>query len=285
MKLKDYLKRSGPRVAAVVVALVLVVALSSSLLGGRAGLLRNLTGDVSVPVKKAASAAVEWLEGIYGYIYQYDQLVAENNSLRAQLAEAQLAAVNAAELEEENSHLKELLNFRQSHEDYVMEPAKLISWSASNWSSSFTISKGSGNAAQEIAVGDCVITEYGALVGTVIELGDTWATVRTVVDSATNVGALVGQAQAAGMCIGDFALMKQQQLKLTYLAEGAQMVEGDAVLTSGKGENIPQGLVVGYIGDVASEAGGQTTYGVVDPACDLGTLSSVYIVTDFTIVE
>lgn len=99
MKLKDYLKRSGPRVAAVVVALVLVVALSSSLLGGRAGLLRNLTGDVSVPVKKAASAAVEWLEGIYGYIYQYDQLVAENNSLRAQLAEAQLAAVNAAELE------------------------------------------------------------------------------------------------------------------------------------------------------------------------------------------
>ena len=230
-------------------------------------------------------AAVEWLEGIYGYIYQYDQLVAENNSLRAQLAEAQLAAINAAELEEENAHLKELLNFRQSHTDYVLEPAKLISWSASNWSRSFTISKGSSNAAQEIAVGDCVITEYGALVGTVTELGDTWATVRTVVDSATNVGALVGQAQAAGMCIGDFALMKQQELKLTYLVDGAQMVEGDAVLTSGKGENIPQGLVIGYIGAVMSEAGGQTTYGVVDPACDLGTLSSVFIVTDFAVVE
>ena len=283
--MKNYLKQSGLRVGLIAAALLLIVAISASLLGGRAGLVRNLTGDVSVPVKKAAAAAVEWLEGIYGYIYQYDQLAAENNSLRAQLAEAQLAAINAAELEEENAHLKELLNFRQSHTDYVLEPAKLISWSASNWSSSFTISKGSANAAQEIAVGDCVITEYGALVGTVTELGDTWATVRTVVDSATNVGALVGQAQAAGMCIGDFALMKQQELKLTYLVDGAQMVEGDAVLTSGKGENIPQGLVIGYIGAVMSEAGGQTTYGVVDPACDLGTLSSVFIVTDFAVVE
>ena len=283
--MKNYLKQSGLRVGLIAAALVLIVAISASLLGGRAGLVRNLTGDVSVPVKKAAAAAVEWLEGIYGYIYQYDQLVAENNSLRAQLAEARLAAINAAELEEENAHLKELLNFRQSHTDYVLEPAKLISWSASNWSSSFTISKGSANAAQEIAVGDCVITEYGALVGTVTELGDTWATVRTVVDSSTNVGALVGQAQAAGMCIGDFALMKQQELKLTYLVDGAQMVEGDAVLTSGKGENIPQGLVIGYIGAVMSEAGGQTTYGVVDPACDLGTLSSVFIVTDFAVVE
>lgn len=283
--MRNYLKRTGGRVALVVAALVLVVALSSALLGGRAGLLRNVTGDVAVPVKKAAAAAVEWLEGIYGYIYQYDQLQAENNSLRAQLAEAQLAAVNAAELEEENAHLKELLNFRQSHTDYVLEPAKLISWSASNWSSSFTISKGSSNAAQEISVGDCVITEYGALVGTITELGDTWATVRTVVDSSTSVGALVGQAQSAGMCIGDFALMKQQQLKLTYLVDGAQMVEGDAVLTSGKGENIPQGLVIGYIVEVSAEAGGQTTYGVVEPACDMGTLSSVYIVTDFTVVE
>lgn len=283
--MKNYLKRSGPRVGIVVAVLVLVVLISTSLLGGRAGLGRNLVGDMAVPVKRAAASAVEWLEGIYGYIYQYDQLVAENNSLRAQLAEAQLAAVNAAELEEENAHLKELLEFRQSHTDYVLEPAKLISWSASNWSSSFTISKGSSNAAQEIAVGDCVITEYGALVGTVTELGDTWATVRTVVDASTNVGALVGQSQAAGICIGDFALMKEQRIKLTYLVDGAQMVEGDAVLTSGKGLNIPQGLVIGYIEAVMSEAGGQTTYGVVEPACDLGTLSSVYIVTDFTVVE
>ena len=283
--MKDFFRKNGPRVAIAVIVLVLLVALSSMLLGGKAGAIHNITGNISAPVKKAAAAAVDWLEGIYGYIYEYDQLVAENNSLRAQLAEAQQAAVTAAEIEEENSHLRELLGFRQAHTDYVLEPAKLIAWSASNWSSDFTISKGSANSQQEIQVGDCVITEYGALVGIVVELGDNWCTVRSIVDSEISVGALVGQAQSAAMCIGDFALMQEQRLKLTYLTDGAQMVEGDAVLSSGKGENIPQGLVIGYIDAVMSEAGGMTLYGVVEPACDLGTLSSVFIVTDFSVEE
>jgi len=279
------MRKNGPRVAIAVVVLVILVAASSAVLNGRAGAVRNITGNIGVPVKKAASAAVDWLEGIYGYIYEYDQLVAENNTLRAQLAEAQQAAVHGAEMEEENAHLRELLGFREAHTDYVLEPAKLISWSTSNWSSDFTISKGSANSAQELSVGDCVITEYGALVGVILELGDTWSTVRSIADSEINVGALVGQAQSAAMCIGDFALMQNQTLKLTYLTDGAQMVEGDAVLTSGKGENIPQGLVIGYIETIMSEAGGQTLYGVVEPACDLGTLSSVFILTDFTVEE
>ena len=271
--------------AAVVLALVLIVVLSRALLDGRAGLGQNMTGNLSSPVKRAAAAAVDWIEGIYGYIYEYDQLVAENNALRGQLAQAQQAAIDAAEFEEENIHLRELLGFQQKHTDYVLESAKLISWSASNWSSTFTIAKGSSNCTQPIQVGDCLITEYGALVGQIIEIGDTWSTVRTIVDSEINVGALVGQAQAAGMCIGDFALMQDQCLKLTYLTEGAQMVEGDAVLTSGKGTNIPQGLVIGYIQEVLSESSGQTLYGVVAPACDLDTLSSVFVVTDYSVQE
>jgi len=283
--LKDFLKKNSGRVAAVVLGLVLVVLLSRALLDGRAGLAKNVTGNISNPVKNAAAAAVDWIEGIYGYIYEYDKLVAENNALRAQLAQAQQAAIEATEYEEENVHLRELLGFAEKHTDYVLEPAKLISWSGSNWSSTFTISKGSANATQELEVGDCLITEYGALVGQIIELGDTWATVRTVVDSEINVGALVGQAQSAGMCIGDFALMQDQCLKLTYLTEGAQLLEGDAVLTSGMGTSIPQGLVIGYIREVLSESSGQTLYGVVSPACDLDTLSSVFIVTDFTVQE
>ena len=36
---------------------------------------------------------------------------------------------------------------------------------------------------------------------------------------------------------------------------------------------------------VMTEAGGQNTYGVVDPACDVDGLSQVFIVTDYEIVE
>ena len=282
--MKEYIKKYGVRIGAAVIAVVLIVALATALMGGRAGLLANLSGAVASPVGQAASAAIEWIEGIYGYIYQYDQLVAENNSLRAQLAQAQQAAINATELEEENARLRELAGFLERHTDYVTESAKITEWSSSNWESTFNISKGSENAVNPIEVGDCVITEYGALVGQVIEVGDSWCTVRTLIDSAIDVGALVGEAGAVGMCVGDFALMQRSQLRLTYLSENAQLVEGEAVLTSGRG-SIPQGLIIGYISAVLSEGNGQTLYGVVDPACDLGTLTQVFVITDFTIQE
>ena len=282
--MKEYIRKYGLRVGAVVVAVVLIAVLATVLLGGRAGLLANVTGSLSGAVGQAASSAIEWIEGIYGYIYEYDQLVADNNALRAQLAQAQQAAISASEFQEENIRLRELLGFAEKHTDYVMESAKITEWSSSNWESTFRISKGSSNANNPIEVGDCVITEYGALVGQVIELGDTWCTVRTVVDSGIDVGALVGEAGAVGMCVGEFSLMQNNELRLTYLSENAQLVEGEAVLTSGRG-SIPQGLIIGYISAVLSEGNGQTIYGVVEPACDLGSLTQVFIITDFTVQE
>ena len=268
-----------------VVVVALIVALAASLLHGRAGLMANATGGVSGPVGRAAASAIEWIEGIYGYIYEYDQLVAENTALRAELAELRQSAITATEFEEENERLRELLDFSQKHEDFVYEPAKITAWSASNWSSSFTISKGADNGDNPVEVGDCVVTEYGALVGQIIEVGSSWSTVRTVVDSSIDVGALVGEAESVGMCVGDFALMQDGLLKLTYLSENAQLVEGEAVLTSGKGTFIPQGLIIGYIRSVLSEASGQTLYGVIEPACDLGRLTQVFVITDFQIRE
>ncbi len=282
--MKQYIKKYGPRIAGAVIAVALVAVLVTVLLGGRAGLLANVTGSLSGAVGQAASAAVEWIEGIYGYIYEYDQLVAENNALRAQLAQAQQSIISANEFEEENVRLRELLGFQQRHTDYVLESAKITEWSSSNWESTFRISKGENNATNPIEVGDCVITEYGALVGQIIELGDSWCTVRTLVDSGIDVGALVGEAGAVGMCVGEFSLMQQNELRLTYLSENAQLVEGEAVLTSGRG-SIPQGLIIGYINAVLSEGNGQTIYGVVEPACDLGSLTQVFVITDFTIQE
>ena len=282
--MKQYIKKYGPRIGAAVMAVVLIAAVAAALLNGRAGLLANVTGSLSSAVGQAASSAAEWIEGIYGYIYEYDQLVAENNALRAQLAEAQQSIISANEFEEENVRLRELLNFAQRHTDYVLESAKITEWSSSNWESTFRISKGSDNATNPIEVGDCVITEYGALVGQIIELGDSWCTVRTVVDSGIDVGALVGEAGAVGMCVGEFSLMQQNELRLTYLSENAQLVGGEAVLTSGRG-SIPQGLIIGYISAVLSEGNGQTIYGVVEPACDLGSLTQVFVITDFTIQE
>ena len=178
--------------------------------------------------------------------------------------------------------LREALNLRAKHTDYELESSKVVLWSSSNWSSSFTISKG---ASSGIEYGDPVITEYGALVGQVTELGETWATVSTLIDVDMSVGAFVGDTGTSGMVMGEFALMKNKQAKLTFLADGAQIFVGDEVLTSGQGGAFPQGLVIGTITAVQTEAGGQIEFGLVQPQCNFESLVQVFVIKSFEVVE
>ena len=280
--MKDYLKKNGIRMGIIVAAVVLIISLSSAARGGQISLFHNVSGVLLSPVQKVVSSAVNWFDTIYGYLYEYDSLMAENESLRTQLAEAQQSARDGIEASEENQRLRELLNLREKHTDYEFESCKVVLWSSSNWSSAFTISKG---ASSGIELGAPVITEYGAVVGQVTELGENWATVSTLIDVDMSVGAFVGATGNSGMVVGEFGLMRKNQAKLTFLADGAQIFVGDDVLTSGSGGAFPAGLVIGKLVAVQTEAGGQIEYGIVEPQCDLDSLVQVFIIKDFEVVE
>ena len=282
MKLKHYLSKYGVRIAIVTVIMAVIVIAVSGLAGGRAGALQNADGALKSPVQKATGAVLDWFEGLYGYIYEYDRIVEENNTLRAENAALRQQARDYADIEAENARFRELLEFREKHTDYVMEQAKIVGWDSSNYSSAFPISKGSRDG---LELGDSVITEYGALVGQVIELGTEWANVRTIVDVDMDLGALVGKDKYAGIITGEFSLMKKGLTRLTYLASGAQIFTNDEVLTSGKGGGFPSGLAIGTVSSVVTEASGQVTYGIVTPACDISRLSQVFVIKDFEIVE
>ena len=280
--MKNYLKQYGIRIGAAVLVVALVVGISARLLGGRGGALQNATAELRMPLQQAASSVAGWLEGIYGYIYKYDQLREENEALRRELAGAQDAVRSVASVLEENERLRELHGYLQKHTDFVTESSLIVSWDVSNWNSVFTISKG---AESGIEIGDCVIDSTGALVGQVLTLGAGFATVRTVIDTNLDVGVLVGELSGAAMLTGDFGLMQEGCSKLTYLSEGTQLFMGDQVVTSGKGGRFPQGVTIGTITDLRAEVGGQTTFGVVTPACDLSRLSQVFVIKDFAVTE
>ena len=280
--MKEYLKKNGIRLGVVILAVVLVALLAGRGLGGRADFLTNAIVTVREPIRQAASSVADWLDGIYGYLFEYEQLKAENESLKIQLAEAKEEARAGQDALDENERFRNLLGFAEKHSDFVFESARIVSWSASNWGSSFTINKGEKNG---IEVGDCVVNEYGALVGQISELGESSATVRTLIDVDTSIGALVGADGSAAMLMGDYTLMRQGQVKVTWLTEGAQLFLEDDVLTSGSGGLIPQGIVIGSVASIQSEAGGQTEYGIINPAVDLDTLVQVYIIKEFDVVE
>ena len=280
--MREYLRKNGLRVGIIVAAAALIIGLGAAARDGRIGFVQNAAGVIKAPMQKVLSSAINWFDSIYGHIYEYDALQAENESLRSQLADAQKSARDGIEASEENTRLRRLLELREKHTDYELESCKVVLWSSSNWSSAFTISKG---ASSGIEMGDPVITEYGAVVGQVTELGTNWATVSTLIDVDMSVGAFVGATGNSGMVVGEYALMREKSAKLTYLADGAQIFVGDDVLTSGSGGAFPAGLVIGTLTAVQTEAGGQIEYGIVKPQANLDSLVQVFIIKSFTVVE
>ena len=281
--MKDYIRKYGVRLAALILAASLLVALAGRKKDdGSSGTIAQLSNELTSPVQRAVGSMVAWLEDLYGYIYDYDQLVQENEALRSQLAKAQDEARSAAEFKEENLRLRSLLGYLEQHTDYVTESAQIVAWDASNWVRAFSISKGTNFGIEK---GDAVITEEGYLVGQVSEIGANWATVRTLVDVNMDVGVLVGDTEIAAVVVGDYALMQENCCKLSYFTEDVTLFVEDRVITSGNGGAFPPGLSVGILSELRSEAGGQSYYAVVRPAANINTLSQVFIIKDYEVIE
>ena len=263
----------------VLVLLVLILLLTGigRLSGGTSPLAQALQ-TILAPVERVLDNGIARLESLYGYMHDYDALKAENAALKAQIAEMASEVRSSQDALEENERFRTLLDLKRSHMDYAMVDANLISWSASTWSSAFNIDRGSRDG---IEVGDCVINEYGHLVGIVTECGRYSSTVRTLLDPRSAVAVRLEDAGITAVAAGDFTLMSQGQLKLTYLQDAGVLLSGDTVLTTGSGGIYPAGLVVGTVRELLLEQGGFTEYGIVDPAVQLTTLRQVFVIRGY----
>ena len=280
--MKDFLRQNGILLLVIALLLSILIGVLSVVMGGQADPLSNLTNTIVSPLRGGVTAAADWVEGVYTYIFHYGELEQELNGLRVRVGELEEQVREGEEASRENEQLRELLNLQARRRDFVFEGARVTARSTSNWESTLTLSKGSSSGIQ---AGDCVVTEMGVLVGVVSKTGLNWSTVSTIINTDPQMGGIVNRTYSAGVLEGDFSLMNQDRLKLNYLPEGAQLVSGDEVLTSGRGEVFPSGLVVGQVEGVFTDPSGQTRYAVVKPAVDLDALIKVFVIKDFEIVE
>ncbi len=280
--MKQFLRQNGLILLVIALLLSILLGVGSALLGGGADPLSDLFNTVTTPVRNGTAAVMDWAEGVYNYMFRYEEMTGELEELRAQVAELEEQVRDGQEASRENERLRELLDLQAKRKDFTFESAKVTARSADNWKSTLTLSKGSSSG---VEAGDCVVDETGLLAGVVTEVGLNWSTVSTLVDANTEIGGLVARTYSAGVLEGDFSLMRQGRLKLTYLPDGAQLVTGDEVLTSGRGDVYPAGLVVGQVEGVFTDPSGQTRYAVVRPKIKLDDLVQVFIIKDFDIVE
>lgn len=280
--MKKFFRQNGILLLVIALLLSILIGLTSALMGGNADPLSNGVNTVTAPVRGGIAAVLDWAEGVYAYVFRYGEIQDELDSLRAQVAELEEQVREGQEASRENEQLRELLNLQQRRQDFEFEAARVTGRSTDNWESTLTLSKGSSDGVQ---AGNCVITETGVLVGVVSKVGLNWSAVSTVISTDTEMGGIVSRTYSAGVLEGDFSLMQEGKLKLNYLPDSAQLVSGDEVLTSGRGEVYPAGLVVGQVEGVFTDPSGMTRYAVVVPDVDLEQLVEVFVIKSFDIVE
>ena len=279
--LKNFLKQHGLWVlfAAAVISVALAVM---SVFSANASPLVNLTGILSSPFRAGYTAIAAWFNDLQNYYKDTTDLQSEIAALRQEIARNEEVIREAEAAVEENKRLHELLNLTQKRRDLSdIEAAMVTEHAVSNWASSLTLDKGTSLG---IEVGDCVIDERGSLVGIIDQAGTNWSTVLTLVDTDTSLGAQVFRTKDLGVAQGDFALMRENRLRLDYLPADCRLLAGDLVVTSGLHGYYPSGLVIGSVEEVQVDDSGAASYAILKPEADFDALTEVFVIKSFEIV-
>ena len=273
--MKNFLKNNGLWV--LFAAAVIAVALSLlSVFSHTSSPLANAANVIASPFRAAYTAVADWFNDFQKHYQDTTALEEENAALRRKIAEMEAEIRQAREDSAENGRLKELLGLQDRRPDLTgdLQQAMVTEHAVTNWTSSLTINKGTSSG---LEVGDCVMDETGALVGIISEV----ATILTLVDTDTSLGAQVFRTGDLGLAQGDFTLMQENRLRLNLLPADASLLGGDLVITSGLGGFYPQGLVIGSVEKVQMDPSGSDSYAILTPAVNFDQLTEVFVIRSF----
>ena len=236
-----------------------------------------LVKTVLSPIRAGISNLTAQAEQLYNYMYDYESLVAENQELKEKLAQMEDAARVAESLTRENARLRLALGIQEVNEDYVMVDAYVIGTSSNDWTSTFTINRGTGSGIEE---GMCAITANGELVGLVSEAGSNYAVVKSVLDSSLEISATIAASGYNGMVQGGYSTGLAGLLRMNYLPSSATIRNNDQVVTTGS-TVYPRNLVIGHVVDAGFDDTGVAKYALLEPAVDIRNVEQVFIVTEY----
>ena len=238
----------------------------------------RLVQMVMAPLKSAVTALTTQAEQYYSYMFRYESLAAENAQLKSTIAQMEDVARQADAISRENERLRQALDLKAAHEDYVLVDAYIIGWSSSDFSNTFTINRGTDAG---IAVNQVAITANGEVVGLVTQAGRNFAVVKTVLDSTLEISATIASSGYNGMVSGGYVDGSETLLRMDYLPTSSIIRNKDQVVTSGS-TVYPRGLILGNVVDAGFEETGVAKFALLDPAADINSLEQVFIITQFT---
>jgi len=263
----DLRQRSGYLFLAVVLGHILLI---SAQVNSRTGVpvLEAVTFGIYSEVQRGFSGGVSGVRHVWSQYIGLRRVKAENDELKRQLAEAQIALQRQQALADRARGLEQLLELKD-HSSVQLSAAEVIGASATPDFRTLTIDKGTRDGLRP----DMAIIAPAGVVGRVVVPSARAAKVQLLIDRNAAAGALIERSRAQGVVLGS----GDERLRMDFVSETADIVNGDTVVTSGIDGIYPKGFVIGRVETV--EKNGPTYRRiVVKPAVNFSALEEVLAV-------
>ncbi len=199
-----------------------------------------------------------------------DSLWLENQQLKDQIQELHQEMEGLREAKATNFRLKSLLNV-QGRGFRKAIAAAVIGNSASTWSRSLTINKGSDSGVRK----GMAVVSAGGIVGQVLAVSSSSAKVLLLTDHNSGVDVIVQRTRARGIVSGSL----EQDPVMKYITRNEEIHEGDRLVTSGLDGIFPKGLLVGQVSRVQKKNYGLFQDVGVQLAIDPSRIEEVLVVS------
>ncbi|CAN5854779.1 hypothetical protein BH23CHL8_BH23CHL8_03710 [soil metagenome] len=232
------------------------------------------------PVQDVLANATRSLTSVLGAVTEIDQLRRENLGLSARVDELDDEVAQLQAVREENARLARLLHTQRTL-DRETVAAQVIARQVSQFERGITLDRG---IEAGIEIGDAVLSDGGALAGSVVEVGQGYASVRLLNDTRTLVIGRDATTRATGEVIGRLSA----PLAMANIPVTDTLAVGDQVVTAGLSvgrrfrSSYPPGLLIGRIVDVQQEPGSIVQTALIEVAAELDSLETVLVVTDYS---
>ena len=258
----------------VLVCLLLMgLSLVTSRTSGPFGFLADIT---VIPLQKGINRVGGWFSDLGEDFETLQEVRGENEALKEQVDSLTIENGNLQQDRTELARLQELLQLDQNYADYEKVGAYVIGKDSGNWFSTFTIDKGSADGIRV----DMNVMAGSGLVGIVTEVGPHWATVRSIIDNASNVSGMA--LTTSDLCIVEGSLEVEQtgQLYFDQMDNNDHEIQvGEEIVTSHISDKYLQGILIGYVSEIEVDSNNLTRHGYITPAVDFSNLQEVLVIT------
>jgi len=242
------------------------------------GFLRPLENILINSIKPLGGSLYFWGNNLSQYKQKsenQDYLNTQINELKKEVARLTVINSEQKELVEENSKLRSQLKFLNDNNFKAVAAAVVARESLAEGTEEgqdLIINKGTKSG---VFIGQGVVSEEGLIIGKVIEVKETAAKICLTTSPGCKLAAAIqNQTKAQGITDGDLGLT----IKMNYIPQLEKISVGDTVITSGLGDKVPRGLVIGKIIEVVSESNEVWQSATIEPLVNLNNLTVVTVI-------